>query len=701
MYGWPFQAGFAHKGAMSDHLDKLAIDTIRTLSMDAVQKANSGHPGTPMALAPVMYTLWQNHLRYDPANPLWPDRDRFILSAGHASMLLYSTLFLAGVKDVDANGNPTARLAVTLEDIEQFRQLGSKTPGHPEYGLTTGVEVTTGPLGQGVAMSVGGAIAAKWRAAHFNKADPELFDYRVWVICSDGDMMEGISHEAASIAGHLKLNNLVWIYDQNHITIEGDTAITFDEDIATRFEAYGWSVLHVADANDTEAVNEALSVAAASKNQPTFIIVRSHIGYGAPNKQDTKEAHGEALGEDEVRAAKRNYGWPEDKQFYVPDGVKERFAEKIGARGASLFKEWQDRAANYRDKFSDLAREMEQMQARKLPEGWDSGITDFPADEKGVATRDSGGKVLSAIATRVPWLMGGAGDLSPSTKTHMKDEGDFEPDNYSGRNFHFGIREHVMAAIVNGMTLSGIRAFGATFFIFSDYMRPAMRLAAIMEIPSIFVFTHDSIGLGEDGTTHQSIEQLMSFRAMPHMMVLRPCDANEVAECWRVIMELRNRPACLVLTRQKVPTFDRSKFAPASGTAKGAYVLADPGGTTPQAIVIATGSEVQIAVQARDALAKENVRVRVVSMPSWELFEAQPQAYRDSVLPPDISARVSIEAGSTFGWERYVGRDGARIGMTTFGASAPAADLYKHFGITAEAVEQAVRAQLARVGSNR
>ena len=686
---------------MSDNLDKLSIDTIRTLSMDAVEKANSGHPGTPMALAPVMYTLWQNHLRYDPANPLWPGRDRFILSAGHASMLLYATLHLAGVRDLDANGNPTERLAVTLEDIEQFRQLGSKTPGHPEYGLTTGVEVTTGPLGQGVAMSVGHAIAAKWRAAHFNKPDFDVFDYRVWVICSDGDMMEGISHEAASIAGHLKLNNLVWIYDQNHITIEGDTAITFDEDIATRFEAYGWSVLHVADANDTEAVNEALSVAAASKNQPTFIIVRSHIGYGAPHKQDTREAHGEALGEDEVRAAKRNYGWPEDKTFYVPDGVKEHFAEKIGARGAKLFHEWQDLAARYRDQFADLTREMEQMRARKLPEGWDNGITEFPADGKGIATRDSGGKVLSAIAAKVPWLMGGAGDLSPSTKTHMKDEGDFEPDNYSGRNFHFGIREHVMAAIVNGMTLSGIRAFGATFFIFSDYMRPAMRLSAIMEIPSIFVFTHDSIGLGEDGTTHQSIEQLMSFRAMPHMTLLRPCDANETAECWRVIMELRNRPACLVLTRQKVPTLDRSKLAPASGAARGAYVLADSDGATPQAIVIATGSEVSIALAARDVLAKDGIRVRVVSMPSWDLFEAQPQTYRDSVLPPEITARVSIEAGSTFGWERYVGRDGTRIGMKSFGSSAPAADLYRHFGITAEAVEQAVHAQLARTGSDR
>jgi transketolase len=686
---------------MSDHLDKLSIDTIRTLSIDAVEKANSGHPGTPMALAPVMYTLWQNHLRYDPANPLWPGRDRFVLSAGHASMLLYSTLHLAGVRDLDADGNPTDRPAVTLDDIKQFRQLGSKTPGHPEYGITAGVEVTTGPLGQGVGMSVGLAIAAKWRAEHFNQPDLPLFDYRVWVICSDGDMMEGISHEAASTAGHLRLNNLVWIYDQNFISIEGATGITFDEDVATRFQAYGWAVLHVPDANDTAAIDEAMSVAAATKSQPILIIVRSHIAYGAPNKQDTKEAHGEALGESEVRGAKHTYGWPEDRTFYVPDGVTERFAEKIGARGAKLFKDWQDLHARYSDQFPDLARELELMRTRKLPEGWDSGITEFPADEKGVATRDSGGKVLNAIASKVPWLIGGAADLSPSTKTNLSGDSDFEPNSYGGRNFHFGIREHGMGAIVNGMTVSGIRTFGATFFVFSDYMRPAIRIAAIMEIPSIFVFTHDSIGLGEDGTTHQSIEQLASLRAMPHLMLLRPCDANETAECWRIIMESRNRPACLVLTRQKLPTLDRTKFAPASGTAKGAYVLADPDGASPQAIVISTGSEVQIALQARDSLAKSGVRVRVVSMPSWDLFEAQPQAYRDSVLPPEITARVSVEAASPFGWERYVGRNGAHIGMTTFGSSAPAADLYRHFGITAEAVEQAVHAQLARAGDKR
>jgi len=684
---------------MSDHLDKLCIDTIRTLAMDAVEKAKSGHPGTPMALAPLMYTLWQNHLRYDPHNPLWPDRDRFVLSAGHASMLLYATLHLAQVRELDGAGNPTGKPAVSLEDIERFRQLGSKCPGHPEYGVTTGVELTTGPLGQGIGMSVGLAIAAMWRAQHFNRPDLALFDYRVWAICSDGDLMEGISHEAASIAGHLRLSNLVWMYDQNHISIEGPTGITFDEDVATRFQAYGWGVLHVPDANDTAAIDEALSVAAATKSQPTLVIVRSHIGYGAPHKQDTKEAHGEPLGESEVRAAKHTYGWPEDRTFYVPDGVKERFAQGIGTRGAKLFAEWQSVSSHYRDAEPALARELEQMRTRTLPQGWDKGIESFPADDKGVATRDSGGKVMNAIGSRVPWLMGGAADLAPSTKTLLKDAGDFEPGESSGRNMHFGIREHVMGAIVNGMTLSGLRAYGATFLIFSDYMRPAIRLSALMEIPSIFIFTHDSIGLGEDGPTHQPIEQLLSLRAISNLVVLRPCDANEVAESWRCILSFSNRPACLVLSRQKLPTLDRSKFASARGVAQGAYVLADAHEGAPQAIVIATGSEVALAVAAREQLGREGIAVRVVSMPSWELFEAQPQSYRDSVLPPHIGARVSVEAASTMGWERYVGREGTRIGMSTFGASAPASDLYRHFGITAEAVQNAVRAQIAPAGS--
>lgn len=683
---------------MSDHIDKLAIDTIRTLSMDAVQKANSGHPGTPMALAPLIYTLWQNHLRYDPKNPLWPGRDRFVLSAGHASMLLYSTLFLAGVRQLDGSGNPTGKPAVSLEEIERFRQLGSKTPGHPEYGHTTGVELTTGPLGQGVGMSVGLAIAQKWRAAHFNQPGFPLFDYRVWVICSDGDLMEGISNEAGSLAGHLRLNNLVWIYDQNHITIEGSTKITFDEDVATRFEGYGWGVLHVPDANDTAAINEALSVAAAAKGSPTLIIVRSHIGYGAPNRQDTKEAHGEALGDSEVAAAKRAYGWPDDKTFYVPDGVKERFAEGIGARGAKLYAAWQDLASRYRDEHSDLGREMEHMRARTLPDGWDADIQELPADPKGEATRDSGNKAMNAIAPRVPWLIGGAADLAPSTKTLIKGADSIDAGAFSGRNMHFGIREHVMGAAVNGMVLSGLRGYGATFLIFSDYMRPAIRLSALMQIPSIFIFTHDSIGLGEDGPTHQPIEQLMSLRAIPHLRVIRPCDANETAEAWRVIMGLTNHPACLALSRQKLPILDRTKFGPAKGVANGAYVLADAEGGRPQAIVIATGSEVPLALSAREALGRDGIRVRVVSMPSWELFDAQPREYRDSVLPPDIDARVSIEAGSTLGWERYVGRSGAMIGMHSFGASAPADDVYRHFGITAEAVEKAVRDQLARKG---
>ncbi|HEY2445679.1 MAG TPA: transketolase [Rhizomicrobium sp.] len=681
---------------MPDHLDKICIDTIRTLSIDAVEKANSGHPGTPMALAPLMYTLWQRHLRYDPQNPLWPARDRFVLSAGHASMLLYSTLFLAQVREMDAGGAPTGRPAVSLDDIERFRQLGSKCPGHPEYGHTTGVELTTGPLGQGVGMSVGMAIAEKWLANRFNRPDLELFNYRIWAICSDGDMMEGVSSEAASLAGHLHLSNLVWIYDQNHISIEGPTEITFDEDVASRFEAYGWSVQHVADANDTEAIDEALSGAAATKNQPSLIIVRSHIGYGAPNKQDTKEAHGEALGADEVRAAKRAYNWPEDSSFLVPDGVMDRFAAGVGTRGTGLFADWQKLEHRFREQQPDLARELDHMHARSLPRGWDEAIQNFAPDAKGIATRDSGGTVLNEIALSLPWLIGGAADLSPSTKTVIKDGDAFEPGRYGGRNFHFGIREHAMGAVVNGLTLSGLRAYGATFLIFSDYMRPAIRLSALMKIPSLFIFTHDSIGLGEDGPTHQPIEQLIGLRAIPGLVVLRPCDANEVAECWRAVMALSDHPACLIFSRQKLPTLERGKFGPARGAAHGAYILSDPDRAAPQAIIIASGSEVTLAVAAQESLNKAGIPVRVVSMPSWELFDAQPQRYRDSVLPPEIVARVSVEAASTIGWERYVGRNGAKIGMTSFGASAPGADVFRHFGITAEAVEGAVRDQIAR-----
>jgi transketolase len=681
---------------MSDDLDQLSINTIRTLSMDAVQKANSGHPGTPMAMAPVVYALWQRRLRYDPANPLWPNRDRFVLSAGHASMVLYATLHLAGVREVDHDGRPTGEAAVSLDDIKAFRQIDSKCPGHPEYGHTTGVEVTTGPLGQGAGMSVGIAMAGLWRAQHFNRPDLALFDYRVFALLSDGDMMEGVCSEAASLAGHLRLHNLCWIYDNNHITIEGSTDLAFDEDVAQRFAAYGWSVLHVADANDIDDIDEKLEAAVATKDQPTLIIVRSHIGYGAPHKQDTKEAHGEALGEDEVRGAKRAYGWPEDAHFLVPDGVMEHFAQGVGKRGGELQAKWKDLMARYADANPEPAQQLKQLRGRELPRDWDSAIEAFPADAKGMATRDSAGKVLGAIATKVPWLIGGAGDLAPSTKTNMKDCGDFEAGNYGARNLHFGIREHAMGAIVNGLTICGLKAFGATFLIFSDYMRAAIRLSALMEIPSVWVFTHDSIGLGEDGPTHQAVEQLMGLRTIPNVIVLRPADANEAAEAWRVIMQLKDRPACLVLSRQKLPTFDRGKCGPARDVARGAYVLADPPDGTPEVILIATGSEVPLAMSARDSLAKSGVKSRVVSMPSWELFDAQDETWRESVLPRKIDARVSIEAASTIGWERYVGRDGARIGMHSFGASAPAEDVYKKFGITVEAVERAARAQIER-----
>jgi transketolase len=680
---------------MSDDPDRLAINTIRTLSMDAVQKANSGHPGTPMAMAPVVYTLWQKHLRYDPDHPLWPNRDRFILSAGHASMLLYSVLFLAGVREMDREGNPTGAPAVSLDDIKAFRQIDSKCPGHPEYGRTTGVEVTTGPLGQGAGMSVGIAMASLWRAAHFNHPGFNLFDYRVYALLSDGDIMEGIGSEAASVAGHLKLGNLCWIYDSNHISIEGSTALAMDEDVGARFEAYGWNVLHVADANDTARIDDALSAAASVTDRPTLIIVTSHIAYGAPHKQDTKEAHGEPLGEDEVRGAKRAYGWPGEPTFLVPDGVKERFAQGVGARGRALHTEWQDLMTRYRAAFGHDAQAIKTMRSRELPAGWEDAIETFPPDAKGLATRESAGKVLGALAAKIPWLLGGAADLAPSTKTNLKNLGDFEAGQFGARNLHFGVREHVMGAAINGLAVSGIRAFGATFLIFSDYMRPALRLSALMEIPSIWLFTHDSIGLGEDGPTHQPIEQLISLRAIPGMLVIRPCDANEAAEAWRVIMALKDRPACLVLSRQKLPTWDRSRYGAASGVARGGYVLADPPQGAPQVILIATGSEVAIAIAAQESLARAGHRARVVSMPSWELFDAQDEHYRESVLPSEIAARVSVEAGAILGWEHYVGRSGARIGMHSFGASAPAADVYKKFGITAEAVERAARDQIA------
>lgn len=680
---------------MSDDLDRIAINTIRTLSMDAVEKAKSGHPGTPMAMAPVVYTLWQKHLRYDPEHPQWLNRDRFILSAGHASMLLYSLLFLAGVREVDCGGRPTGAPAVSLDDIKTFRQIDSKCPGHPEYGRTTGVEVTTGPLGQGAGMSVGIAMAGLWCAEQFNRPSVELFDYRVYALLSDGDIMEGIGSEAASLAGHLKLRNLCWIYDNNHISIEGSTELAMDEDVAARFEAYGWNVERVADANDTACVDLALTAATAVTDRPTLIIVTSHIAYGAPHKQDTKEAHGEPLGEDEIRGAKRIYGWPEAPTFFVPDGIKEHFAQGMGARGRALHAKWQESLAQYRQAYPQNAEALETMRTRQLPAGWDNAIGSFPADSMGVATRDSAGKVLGELATKIPWLLGGAADLGPSTKTSLKSLGDFEPGHYGARNLHFGVREHVMGAVVNGMAVSGIRAFGATFLIFSDYMRPALRLSALMEIPSVWLFTHDSIGLGEDGPTHQPVEQLMGLRTIPGMLVIRPCDANEAAEAWRVIMQLRDRPACLVLSRQKLPTLDRSRYGAARGLARGGYVLADPPEGPPQVILIATGSEVTLALAAHDSLRRTGILSRVVSMPCWALFDAQDERYRQCVLPPDIDARVSVEAGAVLGWEHYVGRTGASIGMHSFGASAPAADVYKKFGITAQAVERAARDQVA------
>ena len=671
-----------------NRIDKLAIDTIRTLSMDAVEKANSGHPGTPMALAPVIYTLFMRHMRYDPADARWQNRDRFLLSAGHASMLLYSMLFLANVREPDGEG-------LTLDDIKNFRQIDSRTPGHPEYWHTPGVEVTTGPLGQGCGMSVGMAAAARWKAHHFNRDGLELFNYRVFAICSDGDMMEGVSNEAASLAGHWKLSNLCWIYDQNHISIEGDTQLAFTENVAERFAAYGWNVQHVADANDTGALSRALSVFEDTKQGPTLIIVRSHIGYGAPEKQDTATAHGEPLGEKDIRGAKKAYDWPLEPTFLVPDGVREHVSGSLGKRGGELHAQWNALWERYQREQGDLAEQLDFMRFRELPPGWAKDIPSFPADEKGQATREAGGQVLNAIAANMPWLAGGAADLAPSTKTLIKNKDAFEAES-TGCNFHFGIREHAMGCIVNGMTMSDLRSYGATFLIFSDYMKPAVRIAALSHIPSIWVYTHDSIGLGEDGPTHQPIEQLMTLRATPNMLVIRPCDANETAEAWRVAMEQKDRPVCFALSRQKLPTLDRNKYNPADGLSRGAYILSDPPEGKVDVVLIGTGSEVPLCLQAQAALAKENIGARVVSMPCWELFEAQDEKYRNAVLPPDILARVSVEAGATLGWERYVGLTGATIGMHSFGASGPYADVYKKFGITADAVAQAAREQVAK-----
>jgi transketolase len=672
-------------------LDQLAIDTIRTLAMDAVEQAKSGHPGTPMALAPAAYTLWQRVLRYDPDDPTWPNRDRFVLSNGHASMLLYALLHLAGVVDKDRGG-----AAVTLDDIRHFRQLGSYCPGHPEYGHTAGVEATTGPLGQGCGNSVGMAVAGRWLAATFNRPGLVLFDYDVYAFCSDGDMMEGVASEAASLAGHLKLSNLCWIYDNNHITIDGPTKITFDEDVGRRFGGYGWNVVRVHDANDTERFARALETFRATDDRPTLIILDSHIGYGAPHKQDTSAAHGEPLGEDEVRLAKRSYGWPEEAKFLVPDGVYENFRNYLGKRGRDLHQAWSKRFETYRRRHPELAAQLDAIARREPPAGWDADLPTFPADPKGLATRDAGGQVLNAIGQHYPWLIGGAADLNASTKTALKFDGagEIEPGEPAGRNLHFGIREHAMGAVLNGLALSGLRPFGSTFLIFSDYMRPPMRLAAMMHLPAIYVFTHDSIGLGEDGPTHQPVEQLAGLRAVPGLVVLRPADANETAQAWRAAIALKE-PACLVLTRQKLPTFDRTELAPAAGVARGAYVLADAENGRIDVILIGTGSEVAVCLAARQVLAGEGIAARVVSMPSWELFERQGETYRDQVLPPSARARVSVEAAATLGWDRYAGPHGVTIGMSGFGASAPVNDLMKEFGFTPGNVVEAAKAQVA------
>ncbi|MEX3939418.1 transketolase [Paraburkholderia sp. BR10937] len=680
-------------------LDRLAIDTIRTLSMDAVQKANSGHPGTPMALAPLAYQIWQHHLRYDPAAPLWPNRDRFVLSNGHASMLLYSLLHLTGVQAVDEKGKLTGKPAVSLDDIKHFRQIDSVTPGHPEFRMTTGVETTTGPLGQGLGNSVGMAMAGRWLERHFNRADARIFDYRVYTVCGDGDMMEGVSHEAASLAGHLGLSNLIWFYDSNRITIEGHTDLAYSDDVEARFRGYHWNTLHVDDANDTKAIEAAIEKAQAVTDKPTLIVVKSIIGWGAPNRQDTAAAHGEALGEDEVRLAKRAYGWPEDAHFLVPDGVYERFAQGMGARGKAAHEAWKQRYDDYAKRYPELVKELGLMLDGKLPEGWDADIPTFEADDKGMATRESSGKVLNAIAQRVPWMIGGAADLSPSTKTNLKFEGagSFERDHYDGRNLHFGIREHGMGAVSNGLALSGLRPFASTFLIFSDYMKPPIRLAAIMELPVVYVFTHDSIGLGEDGPTHQPIEQLASLRAVPGLLTLRPADANEVAESWRVALARSRGPACLVLSRQPLPTVDRKKYASAEGVRRGAYVLADaPDGKQPEVLLLATGSEVSLCIAAYETLKQEGIAARVVSMPSWDVFELEDEAYRDSVLPPHIHARVAVEQAATLGWDRYVGRFGSQIVMHTFGASAPLKALKTKFGFTPERVVEEAKKQIAR-----
>ena len=681
-----------------DDLDQLAINTIRTLSIDAIQQAKSGHPGTPMALAPLVYTIWNRVMRFDPKDPIWPNRDRFVLSNGHASMLLWSLLNLTGAQAVNADYERLGEPAVPLDEIRRFRQLDSKAPGHPEYHWVSGVETTTGPLGQGIATSVGMAVARKWLATRYNRPGFDIFDYNIYAVCGDGCMMEGVSAEAASLAGHLGLDDLCWIYDNNHITIEGNTRITFTEDIAARFLGYKWNVLRVGDANDLERIEDALTVFRKTKGRPTLIILDSHIGYGSPHKIDTAAAHGEPLGEDEVRLVKHAYGWPEDAQFLVPDGVRERFDAGIGTRGAAARHQWEALFAAYREKFPELAAEIDQMQRRELPTGWDRNLPTFPADPKGIAGRDASGKVLNVLAQNIPWFLGGSADLGNSNKTLLKfaDAGDFEAATPGGRNLHFGVREHAMAAIVNGLTLSKLRAFGATFFIFSDYARPAIRLSALMELPALWVFTHDAMGDGEDGPTHQPVEQLVSMRAIPGLVLLRPADANEVVEAYRYVLQLRHKPAAIVLSRQALPTFDRSRYASAEGVRRGAYVMAEAAGGSPEIILIASGSEVSLAIGAHEKLTADGVRSRVVSMPSWDIFEDQPQSYRDTVLPPQVTARIAIEQGSMLGWDRYVGTAGKVVGMKTFGASAPLKELQRKFGFQPERIVELATEMLGR-----
>ena len=682
-----------------EEMTELAINTIRTLSIDAVQQAKSGHPGTPMALAPLIYTIWNRVMRFDPEDPIWPNRDRFVLSNGHASMLLWSVLHLTRTQAVNADYEILGHASVSLDDIRHFRQLDSKAPGHPEYHWVSGVETTTGPLGQGVATSVGMGIAQKWLGNRYNRPGFDIFDYNIYAVCGDGCLMEGIASEAASLAGHLGLDNLCWVYDNNHISIEGQTRITFTEDVAARFLAYNWNVLRVGDANDLERIDHAFETFRKTKDRPTLIVLDSHIGYGSPHKQDTAAAHGEPLGDDEVRLCKRAYGWPEDKTFLVPNGVYEHFTAGIGARGGEARRKWTGLFTAYRAKYPDLANEIELMQRRELPSGWDKNLPVFPADPKGLAGRDASGKALNILAQNIPWLLGGSADLGPSNKTVLTYEGagDFQADNPSGKNLHFGIREHAMAAIVNGLSLSKLRAYGASFFIFSDYARPAIRLSALMELPTIFVFTHDAMGDGEDGPTHQPVEHLASLRAIPGLVTLRPGDANEVIEAYRYIMQLRHEPAVLVLSRQPLPTLDRKKYAPASGVARGAYVLADAPGGDPEVVLIASGSEVSLAVEAHEKLIAEGIRSRVVSMPSWDIFEHQTQEYQDSVLPPSLVARVAVEQASTFGWERYIGKRGRMIGMKTFGASAPLKELQRKFGFIPDSIVTAAKEQVAQV----